>query len=91
VRQHRGIPVMIASTLYPPIRWSLSALWLSGSLLIFMTVGSGSLVSWMALVVAAVIPPVVFLSLWNDGPPPTIAEVLRATEDRKWRSRGDQR
>jgi hypothetical protein len=37
----------------------------------------------MILIVAAVIPPVVFLSLWNDGPPPTIAEVIRATEDRR--------
>ena len=80
---------MIAYTLYPPIRWSLSALWLSSALLIFMTVGSWSVLSWMALAVAAVIPPVVFLSLWNDGPPPTIAEVLRATEDRKWRTKGD--
>ena len=46
---------------------------------------ASSVVSWMALVVAAVIPPVVFLSLWNDGPPPTIAEVIRSTEERKWR------
>jgi hypothetical protein len=82
---------MIAFTSYPPIRWSLSALWLSCALLIFMAIGSSSLVSWMALAVAAVIPPVVFLSLWNDGPPPTIAEVLRATEDRRWRQKSDRR
>jgi hypothetical protein len=55
-----------------------------------MAIGSSSLVSWMALMVAAVIPPVVFLSLWNDGPPPTIAEVLRATEDRRWWSKSDR-
>jgi hypothetical protein len=80
---------MIAFTLYPPIRWSLSALWMSSALLIFMTIGSSSVVSWMALAVAALIPPVVLLTLWNDGPPPTIAEVLRATEERKWRTKGD--
>jgi len=62
---------------------------MSSALLIFMTIGSSSVVSWMALAVAAVIPPAVFLTLWNDGPPPTIAEVLRATEDRKWRTKGD--
>jgi hypothetical protein len=48
-----------------------------------MALGASSLVSWMVLVVAAVIPPVVFLCLWNDGPPPTIAEVIRATEERR--------
>ena len=64
--QQQRVPVMIAYTLYPPIRWSLSALWLSSALLIFMTVGSWSVVSWMALAVAAVIPPVVFLILWNN-------------------------
>jgi hypothetical protein len=74
---------MISFTLYPPVRWSLSALWSSCALLIFMALGASSLVSWMVLVVAAVIPPVVFLCIWNDGPPPTIAEVLRATEERR--------
>ena len=74
---------MMSFTLYPPVRWSLSALWSSCALLIFMALGASSFVSWMALVVAAVIPPVVFLSLWNDGPPPTIAEVIRATEERR--------
>jgi hypothetical protein len=58
-------------------------------MLIFMALGVSSFVSWMLLAVMAVIPPVVFLSLWNDGPPPTIAEVLRATEDRRWRRESD--
>jgi hypothetical protein len=26
------------------------------------------------------VPPVVLIRLWNDGPPPTVAEILRATE-----------
>jgi hypothetical protein len=51
--------------------------------LIFLALGSSSVVSWMALMMSAIIPPVVLLCLWNDGPPPTIAEVLRATEDRR--------
>jgi hypothetical protein len=76
---------MMTFPFYPPVRWSLSALWVSSALLIFMAISVFSFVSWMALMLAAVIPPVVFLSLWNDGPPPTIAEVLRATEDTKWR------
>jgi hypothetical protein len=74
---------MMSFALYPPVRWSLSALWFSSALLIFLVLGSSSFVSWMALTVSAIFPPVVFLCLWNDGPPPTIAEVLRATEDRR--------
>lgn len=70
---------------YPPTRWSLSALWSSCALAIFMMLGSASVVSWMVLAVVAVIPPIVFLALWNDGPPPTIAEVIRATEEKRWR------
>jgi hypothetical protein len=76
---------MMSFSYYPPVRWSLSALWSLTALLVFIVLDGSSIMSWMALVVAAVIPPVVFLSLWNDGPPPTIAEVLRATEERKWR------
>jgi hypothetical protein len=76
---------MMSFSYYPPVRWSLSALWSLTALLVFIVLDVSSIMSWMALVVAAVIPPVVFLSLWNDGPPPTIAEVLRATEERKWR------
>jgi len=74
---------MMSLTAYPPTRWSLSVLWAAGALLIFFAIGASSLVSLMMLMVAAVIPPVVFLSLWNDGPPPTIAEIIRATEDRR--------
>jgi hypothetical protein len=80
---------MMTFSSHPPVRWSLSALWASSAMLIFMALGVSSFVSWMLLAVMAVIPPVVFLSLWNDGPPPTIAEVLRATEDRRWRRESD--
>ena len=80
---------MMTFPAHPPVRWSLSAIWVSSALLIFMALGVSSLVSWMVLLVSAGIPPVVFLSLWNDGPPPTIAEILRATEDRRWRRESD--
>ena len=68
---------------YPPIQWSLSALWSSCALAIFVALGATSGTSWMILGVVSVIPPIVFLSLWNDGPSPTIAEVICATEDRR--------
>jgi hypothetical protein len=67
----------------PPIRWSLCALWAALSLLVFMALDASSLRSWIALIVTGMVPPVVFIGLWNEGPPPTIAEVLRATEDRR--------
>lgn len=74
---------MMSFASYPPLRWSLSILWSSFALTVFIVFGATSVVSWMALGVVAVIPPIVFLALWNDGPPPTIAEVIRATEDRR--------
>jgi len=68
---------------YPPTRWSLSALWSSCALAVFVALGATSVASFMVVGVIAVIPPIVFLALWNDGPPPTIAEVIRATEERR--------
>jgi hypothetical protein len=68
---------------YPPTRWSFSALWSSCALAVFVALGATSGVSWMILGVVALIPPAVFLALWNEGPPPTVAEVIRATEDRR--------
>jgi len=67
----------------PPIRWSLCALWAALSLLVFMALDGSSLRSWIALIVTGMVPPAVFIGLWSEGPPPTIAEVLRATEDRR--------
>jgi hypothetical protein len=34
----------------------------------------------MLVTIVGVVPPLVLLKVWNDGPPPTIAEVLHATE-----------
>ena len=74
---------MMTHLIAPPFRFSLSALWASLALLIFMALGAFSLASWTVLVIAGLIPPMIFLALWNEGPPPTIAELLRATEDRR--------
>jgi hypothetical protein len=65
------------------MRWSLSVLWASIALFAFMSLGTTSLASWVVLGVTGLIPPIVLLGLWNEGPPPTIAEVIRATEDRR--------
>jgi hypothetical protein len=60
--------------------WSISAAWVSLSLLLALVADASSVRSWMLVTIVGVIPPLVLLKLWNDGPPPTIAEVLHATE-----------
>jgi len=65
------------------MRWSVSVLWSACALLVFMTIGVSSTASWLTLAVAGLMPPLMYLALWNEGPPPTIAEVLRATEERR--------
>jgi hypothetical protein len=67
----------------PHLRWLMAALWVAGALLTFTIVDAVSLRSWLALAVTALIPPAILLLLWTDGPPPTIAEVLHATEQRR--------
>ena len=51
-------------------------------LVTFAAFGNASPRGLIFLIVAAVIPPSVFLALWNDGPPETVAELLRATDNR---------
>jgi hypothetical protein len=65
-----------------PFRWLLCALWTSLALLGFLAADSWAMRSWLALAVVGLVPPVVLLRLWTDGPPPTIAEVLLDTERR---------
>jgi hypothetical protein len=60
--------------------WWISAAWVSLSLLLALVADASSVRSWMLVTIVGVIPPLVLLKLWNDGPPPTIAEVLHATE-----------
>ena len=44
--------------------------WVALALLTFLMVGGSSARSVVYLVAAAIIPPFVFIGLWNDGPPP---------------------
>lgn len=67
----------------PPIRWSACALWAALSVLVFMALDASSLPSWIALFVTGLVPPAVFIGIWNDGPPPTVAEVIHSTEGRR--------
>jgi hypothetical protein len=60
--------------------WWISAAWVSLSLLLALVADASSVRSWMLVTIVGVVPPLVLLKLWNDGPPPTIAEVLHATE-----------
>lgn len=61
----------------------ISAVWLSLTFAITFSLGATSLQGWMLASVVGLIPVFVLLKLWNNGPPPTIAEVLHSTEDRR--------
>jgi hypothetical protein len=52
-------------------------------LVAFAALGDVSPRSVIFLVAAALIPPTVFLALWSDGPPATVAELLHAPEHRR--------
>jgi hypothetical protein len=67
----------------PHLRWSLCGLWFSVTLLTFMLIPASSVRSWLYMMAIAIVPPFVLLSLWNDGPTPTVAELLRSTEQRR--------
>jgi hypothetical protein len=60
--------------------WWISAVWVSLTLLVALVADASSVRSWMLVTIVGVIPPLVLLKLWNNGPSPTIAEVLHATE-----------
>jgi hypothetical protein len=68
---------------HPPVRWSLSLLWVALALSAIGIFESSSVEGLLALAAAGVVPPAVLLAIWNDGPPATIAEVLHATEGRR--------
>ena len=67
----------------PHVRWLVCMLWASLTMLVFAFVDAPSLRTWLALALTGLIPPVILLRLWGDGPPPTVAEVLHATELRR--------
>ena len=61
----------------------ISAVWLSLTILMAFMLGAASFQSWLLATMVGVIPVAVLLRLWNDGPPPTVAEVLHTTEGRR--------
>jgi hypothetical protein len=65
---------------FSSVSWWISAAWISLTLLVALAADASSVRSWMLVTIFGVVPPVVLLKLWSDGPPPTIAEVLHATE-----------
>jgi hypothetical protein len=67
----------------PYLRVAGCCAWITIVLLAFAALGNVSSRSVIFLIVVALIPPSVFLALWNDGPPATVAELLRTTEDRR--------
>ena len=67
---------------FNPQVW-ISAVWLSLTVLTALLLGAWSPQSWLLATMVGVVPVGVLLWLWNDGPPPTIAEVLHTTEGRR--------
>lgn len=50
-------------------RWSVIGIWLTLSSIIFITIDSMTLRSWLLLLVCGVIPPAMLLWLWNEDRP----------------------
>lgn len=65
------------------VPWRIAAVWISLMLLMFLTIDSSSVRNWVLVTTVAVVPSLVLLRLWSEGPPPTVAEVLHATEGRR--------
>jgi len=61
----------------------ISAAWLSLTILAAFLLDASSLRDWALATMVGVVPVGVLLMLWNDGPPPTVAEVLHTTEGRR--------
>jgi hypothetical protein len=64
-------------------RWLIIVSWVAAVLVAFWATGASSGFSLMLLGVAVIGPPLVMLSLWTEGPPQTIAEVLYDAERRR--------
>ena len=62
------------------IPWLISAGWASLTLLTFLVLDVSPVHNWVLVTTIAIVPALVLLKLWSDGPPPTIAEVLHETE-----------
>lgn len=60
--------------------WWISAAWVSLTFLAFLAVDATSLRGWVLMTTIAIVPSFVLLKLWSDGPPTSVAEVLRGAE-----------
>ena len=61
----------------------LSAAWLCMTLVTALVLEASSSRAWMLAAMAGITPVSVLLMLWNDGPPPAMADVLHATKRRR--------
>jgi hypothetical protein len=61
-------------------RWYLAASWIALAFLVFSATGTSSSWSLVVLAVVGLVPPIVMIIL-SRAPAPTIAEVLRATDE----------
>ena len=57
--------------------------WVALVLVAFWAIGANSAFSFMLLAVLIVGPPIVMLSLWNEGPPQTVGEILYDAERKR--------
>lgn len=65
------------------LHWLPIAAWVVLTSITFAIVDMSSLGGWSTLLAALVIPPMLLFRLWNNEPSPTVAEIIRATEDRR--------
>ena len=64
-------------------RMVLVVSWVALVLVAFWATGANSAFSLMLLAVAIIGPPVVMLSLWTEGPPQTVGEILYDAEQKR--------
>ena len=67
----------------PYLRLAVCSVWVVVVFLVVALFGQVSQAGFVFALAAAIIPPCVFVALWNDGPPTTVAELLRSTEERR--------
>lgn len=66
----------------PNLRWALCAIWILLAALTFWALDASSSRSWMYLATAALVPPLVLLSLWPDAPATTASDIMHGTDQR---------
>ena len=61
----------------------ISAVWVSVALLMCLALDVSTLRGWVLATTVGVVPPFVLLRLWSNSHPPTVAELIHATEVRR--------